>query len=316
MCDAWIVKAGERIPLIQACVNALMGRFDDAPLILNEFRIDISEWGWGEDPASRRNFLTGVVPTADDETLVSLHDYLIGGEQAPISADAEEIWGQFPIRVFLSHKWEDAVWASEVKTVLARYGISAFVAHKDIEPTKRWREAIKTGLRSCHMLVAIMHDDFHKSQWCDQEVGWALGREIVVATVRRAGIERGQDGFLEEVQDIQWDPAKSTGEWRVAQEIFRAAIRAVKPPELVRRALAEALVASSSYDNTRNLWSAIERQDRWEGESLDRIKFAAETNSQVYAANVGTESVPDLIGALVARYDPSPASAVGDEVPF
>jgi len=167
------------------------------------------------------------------------------------------------------------------------------------------------------MMVAVLHEDFHKSQWCDQEVGWALGRGIPVATVRRTlEFERGVDGFMEEVQDILLDPSKSTGEWRAAQEIFRVAIRSVKPPELVRRALAEALVSSTSYENTRNLWAAVARQDQWEQPSLDRIKFAAQTNAQVYSAVVGERTLPELIGQLVDQYEPKPIDWASGETPF
>jgi hypothetical protein len=313
---ARLMKPGERIPMIQASVDALLDRFDDADLILREFHIETDGWGWNSSNESRRNFLTGTIPTADDESLVSLHDFLIGSEQAPVASDAEDIWGPLPIRVFLSHKWEDAAWVGSVKDVLAHYGITAFVAHQDIAPSKLWREAIKSGLRSCHVLVAVMHDEFHASQWCDQEVGWALGRGIPVATVRRADVERGNDGFLEEVQDITYDPAKSPGSTRVGQAIFRAAIRSVKDPELVRRAIAEAFVSTQSYENTRNLWPAVLRQDRWEKASLDRLKFAVETNSQVYGAVLGNDTFPDLITGLVDKYNPAPASSQSGETPF
>ena len=191
---------------------------------------------------------------------------------------------------------------SSLRGKLAKFGITAFVAHNDITPSKQWREVIKAGLRSCHMMVAILHDDFHKSQWCDQEVGWALGRGIPIATLcRTLEFERGIDGFLEEVQDVQLDPSNGTGEWRAAQEIFRAAIRSVKPPEPVRRALAEALIASPNFDNSRNLRPAVQRQDQWEQASLDRLKCAVQTNRQVYEAVVTERTLPDLISELVEQ---------------
>ncbi|WP_344004926.1 toll/interleukin-1 receptor domain-containing protein [Microbacterium paludicola] len=313
------MKPGERIPLIKASIDALLPRMDDdATLVLNQFGAQL-DGSYGRDTDSRRSFLTWAVQELSDETLLGLHDYLVGDEQAPVSVSADDDpWTDLPIRVFLSHKWEDAEWVSSLRSVLAKYGITAFVAHKDITPSKQWREVIKAGLRSCHMMVAVLHDDFHKSQWCDQEVGWALGRGIPIATLRRSlEFERGTDGFLEEVQDIQLDPSRGTGEWRAAQEIFRAAIRSVKPPELVRRALAEALVASPSWENTRNLWSAIARQDQWEQASLDRIKFAVQTNRQVYDAMVGERQLTALVDELVQQYEPKPIDwSTGDETPF
>lgn len=308
------MKPGERIPLIKNVAEALLER-DDAALVLNQFGI---EWDGrhvnGVD--SHRASFTWSVQDAADETLTSLHDYLVGAEQAPVSSPEDDnLWGDQPLRIFISHKWEDAEWAGKVRDVLAKYGITAFVAHKDIVPSKHWREVIKSGLRTCHMMVAVLHDDFHASEWCDQETGWALGREIPIATLRRGNdFERGKDGFLEEVQDIVIDLSRSTGEWRAAQEIFRAAIRSVKPPELVRRTLTEALVTSANYENTRKLWAAISRQEQWEVASLDRIRFAIETNRQVYEANVDGVMIPTLVEGLIDRFDPKPSA--DEEVPF
>ena len=46
----------------------------------------------------------------------------------------------------------------------------------------------------------MKHPGFPKSRWTDQEVGWALGRDVHVLPVRR-GID--PYGFLGEVQGIQ-----------------------------------------------------------------------------------------------------------------
>ncbi|MDQ0575233.1 toll/interleukin-1 receptor domain-containing protein [Agromyces albus] len=312
------MKPGERIPLIKASIDALLPRMDDdATLVLDQFGLS-GDGSWSRDDASRKRYLTWSIAEATDSTLQSLHDYLVGGEQAPVSISSDDNpWGNQPIRVFLSHKWEDAEWVGKVQSSLSKFGISAFVAHKDITPSRQWREVIKSGLSSCHILVAVLHEDFHKSQWCDQEVGWALGRGVPVATLRRKlEFERGVDGFLEEVQDIQLDPTRGTGEWRAAEEIFRAVVRSVKPPELVRRALAEALVTSPSFDNTRKLWPAIFRHDQWEQESLDRIKFAVETNRQVYEADMSGVLLPKLVNELVQKFEPKPSGWADDETPF
>jgi len=311
------VKPGERVLLIKSIIPALLDQFDDAPLILTQFGVYIDDESWDDTPASRRRFLSEVVPRADDETLAGLRDFLIGGDQAPAQLGDDELWNGQPVHVFLSHKTEDAEWVSSVRVALASYGISGFVAHRDISPSEHWREVIKRGLKSCHVLVAVLHPNFHSNSWCDQEVGWAVGRGIPIVTVRRdVNFDRGRDGFLDEVQDIILDPKHGTGEYYLAQQIFRIAIRAL-PPELARRSIAEALVASSSFANTRALWPAIERQDKWEKESLDRLKYAVTTNRQVYEANVDGTLVPELIATVAEKYDPTPKPAsYDDEMPF
>jgi hypothetical protein len=76
-----------------------------------------------------------------------------------------------------SHVHTNRHFVGQVKRRLAeRHGMDAFVAHDDIDPSKHWREVIKTGLSTCDMFVVFLDPGFHESQWCDQEVGWALAR--------------------------------------------------------------------------------------------------------------------------------------------
>src|SRR5690606_30030135 len=104
-----------------------------------------------------------------------------------------------PARAFLSHVHEERVFVGAVKEILTnRYGIDAFVAHDDIHPSKTWRSTIKTALDTCDFFVAFLHPKFHESQWCDQEVGWALSRGIPILPVHPVGFDRStaMDGFL------------------------------------------------------------------------------------------------------------------------
>ena len=62
---------------------------------------------------------------------------------------------------------QQRAFAGNLQTHLANYGISGFVDHKDIAPTKEWQDEIVAGLDTCHAL-ALMHKDFHASQ----EIGY------------------------------------------------------------------------------------------------------------------------------------------------
>jgi hypothetical protein len=76
------------------------------------------------------------------------------------------------------------VFAAELQTYLLGYGISSFVAHNDIEPTSEWQNEIESALATCDSLVALLHEEFHKSNWTDQEIGFAMGRGVPVCSVR------------------------------------------------------------------------------------------------------------------------------------
>lgn len=68
--------------------------------------------------------------------------------------------------------------AAALKDSLSIYGISCFVAHMDIHPTKEWQSEIENALSSMDSLVALMTKDFHNSLWTDQEIGFVLEKEF------------------------------------------------------------------------------------------------------------------------------------------
>jgi hypothetical protein len=109
---------------------------------------------------------------------------LVGKRLVPPDA-AARIWGDpESFRVFLSHKAQIQKQTAELKNDLARFGISAFVAHKDINPTKTWQDEIEYALATMDAFVALMTPDFHDSDWTDQEVGFAVARNVPLVAVR------------------------------------------------------------------------------------------------------------------------------------
>ena len=109
----------------------------------------------------------------------------------PTRSDEKRIWKPGRIRLFLSHVSRIKLAASGLKEALAAYGIDAFVAHQDIKPTLEWQREIEFALRSMHMLCALVTEDFTKSLWTDQEVGFALGRGIPVVPISCGAVPYG-----------------------------------------------------------------------------------------------------------------------------
>lgn len=85
---------------------------------------------------------------ADSGNLEMLEDYCelntsmdTDGLQAPSETG--------PIKVFISHKAEDRILASAMKTRLLNFGIEGFVAREDINVTSMWELEIEKNLREC-----------------------------------------------------------------------------------------------------------------------------------------------------------------------
>lgn len=121
---------------------------------------------------------------------------------------AQRIWADDYFRLFMSHKAQVKRETAQLKTDLEAYGISAFVAHEDIHPTRAWQDEIENALASMDGFVALMTPDFHESDWTDQEVGYALARGVPIIALR---LGRDPYGFLGKFQGLSCD-------WRSAPE--------------------------------------------------------------------------------------------------
>lgn len=97
------------------------------------------------------------------------------------------IYGEGTYAVFLSHIADYKKPVSEIKQELAPYGVSCFVAHEDIEPNTMWANEIMDALYSADLLVALMTNGYHESNWTDQEIGCAIGRGIPVIAMNIDG---------------------------------------------------------------------------------------------------------------------------------
>jgi len=130
----------------------------------------------------------------------------------PTSDDISRIWQPNCLRLFLGHISNHKTAISSLKNELEIFGVSGFVAHEDIEPTKEWENEIFLALSSAHALAAFLTVDFHKSKWTDQEVGIVLGRGILVIPVR-IGIDpygfmarrQAMTGNLENIEQLAMD---------------------------------------------------------------------------------------------------------------
>ena len=136
---------------------------DRASQVLEAFRDATSENG---DDAYRA---VNIHPSSDAKGELNIN----------ILTEEPTFWQRGYYRMFISHLTDDKLFAGDLKRVLGTLGISCFVAHEDIEPTKVWQDEIVKALASSDALCAIVSPGLVNSKWCDQEVGFALGRDIL-----------------------------------------------------------------------------------------------------------------------------------------
>lgn len=113
------------------------------------------------------------------------------------------MWKPDNFRLFISHLTTNKDYASKLKQCLQDYGIDCFVAHKDIKPSKEWELEIERALFTMDALCAIVVPDFIKSQWCDQEVGIALGQKKQVFAINRGSMPYGFFGKYQALKGLK-----------------------------------------------------------------------------------------------------------------
>ena len=202
----------------------------------------------------------------------------VGKRSVSIDATAR-IWENSGFRLFLSHKSEVKKETAELKVRLRSYGVSAFVAHEDIEPTQEWRDEIENALSSMDGFVALMTLGFHDSDWTDQEVGFAFARGVPIIAVR---LGKDPYGFIGKLQAL-------TTEWSLGAEeivkllirndtMFSAYLQALKnvPSFDVGNKIAKVLLSMNAmseeqidsllvtYNNTRELQGCYALNGTWE----------------------------------------------------
>lgn len=172
-----------------------------------------------------------IVPKADieDETTVE---------------DVEDVtfWNLGYYKIFISHLTADKVLAANLKKALSVYGISGFVAHEDIEPTREWAIEIEKALLTMDCLCAIISPKFNGSLWCDQEVGFALGRRTLIIPIRN---EADPYGLMGKYQGIQ---SKNKTVNLLAEEIFKVLCKNSHSKKTYTRILGNLFLNSRNSD--------------------------------------------------------------------
>ena len=211
------------------------------------------------------------------------------------------------LRLFLSHVSKYKVAVSKLKDGLALYGIAAFVAHEDIEPSLQWRDEIELGLRSMHALAALVTPDFHASPWTDQEIGWALGRGILVLPIRL-----GQDpyGFAGKIQAITGNLDQLEG---LAAPILKSLLTNPQTHGEMRRALVTAFCEASSFLIALTLRDHIIEVTDFTEEEKTALRNACVENDQVSGAYGVRTAIYKVFGKPP---EPKPIVHQGDDVPF
>jgi len=236
-------------------------------------------------------YILEMTKNVNEDVLIDLGSQLGLELESSSSHIAPAFWQPGYFRLFLSHLSAESGRASELRAELTSYAISAFVAHRDIAPTKDWQEQIELALHTSDALCALMHPGFHESYWTDQEVGVAMGRRILIVSVRL-----GQDpyGFIGKFQAMP-------GTGRTTPILARALFDLLAGNKQTSSRMAEALTTrfenASTYKEAKDAITLIELLPSPGARIHDRLSAALLANDQVGSAY----GVPERVKALATR---------------
>lgn len=193
---------------------------------------------------------------------------LLSGKRAVPPDATKRIWGDNGFRLFLSHKSEVKKETAILKDSLRMFGVSCFVAHEDIHPTKAWQEEIESALASMDGLAALMTDSFHNSDWTDQEVGFAIARGVPVIAVR---LGKDPYGFIGKFQALP-------GKWETcAEDIAKILIN----NDRMFAAYIEALRNCSSFNEGNTLAKILSGIEKLSSPQINELVTAFNENSEL-----------------------------------
>jgi hypothetical protein len=255
-------------------------------LTLKQFKFPISD----EYTGDTFNYVLMHIKDGKDKNLIELAAHLgimidsVESELKPV------FWKEGYTKLFITHLASDKVNAHEIKKRLGKYSISGFVAHDDIEPTRDWQNEIEVALRTCDALLALMVKGFHESKWTDQEIGVALGRDILIIPVRM-----GQDpyGFIAKYQAITY-----TSHDDLIDSVLALLLKNKKTSKRMSYSLMNKFENSESYAEAKENIILIEKLKYWDSTLSDRLKNSVDSNSQIKHSY----GVPERISNLINKF--------------
>lgn len=188
------------------------------------------------------------------------------------------LWKDKALRLFISHRDNHKAVAYELAEALEPYGVSAFVAHDAIKPMKEWQKEILNGLITMEVMLVLLTDDFHESNWTNQEVGFALGKGIPIICVKVGTVD--PKGFVSPHQALK---ASYDDIYKAAPLIHKTLINEIGQEGRLKEILIGAFISSCSYiDAMDNLKRLTETADKLTESEFERIAKGYSKNDQLF----------------------------------
>lgn len=282
-----MLTPSERIKLITE-ISRRLGKeqWTVVDLTLRQFSLPTTD-DWRGDIIP---YVMRMIESATEDALLALASH-VGLDLVRPSGMEPTFWTPGYLRLFVTHVSADKEYAYSLQVALAQFGISAFVAHTDIEPTKAWQDEIELALSTADALVALMTPGFHESRWTDQEIGFAMGRSILIVSVRL-----GHDpyGFIGKFQALDGQGVQSDA---TVRRLFDILLQHKRTRTRMKEGLVTLFETSETFQNAKDRMTLLEGISEWPEPLRRRIRDAPQSNNQIGDAFGVPERITQLLGA-------------------
>lgn len=311
------MKRIERLDLIDRIGRELQSRMSYADINVYLAGFDIDTNKETSSVNSKWVYTKELLADVPDETILKLADELEieHGFVVPRDLDLSDskFWITGHFRLFLSHLSSFKVKTSQLQKALRAYGISAFVAHDDIEPTKEWQDEIEKALFSMDALAAILTPGFKESNWTDQEVGVAVGRDVLIVPIRK---RLDPYGFIAKYQGMQGE-GKTIGD--VADHLFQVLGNHPKTKNRMAGALVEQILVSSEVSEANTKLDLLRRIGSLPEKHLEKLRENVLENSKLAESDSFVLMVNELFeerGLAILTREQEMAESFDEDIPF
>jgi len=285
--------------------------------ICKKFCDDINACG----ESIENEYIHSVSIEENDESDIRCQQAVFLSRRQQIMPDSLSFWTPGCIRLFISHRDSHKQHAKALADELEGYGIGAFVAHDTIEPLEEWQHTIRKGLETMEIMLAFVTDDFHGSTWTNQEIGYALGRNIPIISLR---LEKSNpQGFLGSIQALKGniDEARAS-----AFDVYELIAEKLGNGDRLRSALVSSFIQSSDFSETKRRF--IRMRDvvsELNDDQVEQIINGFEQNDQINGAwyLVNQPRLQDFLNKTTGRRYQVKGDkivlmkeSISDEIPF
>lgn len=280
---------------------------DQQNLLLEEFGL---RWLDPEWPS----FAARLAMVSDDD-LVEMYSTVFDVDTSDVpmstSSQAGGNWKTGYVRLFISHVSEERQFAQEVADELAVVGVHGFVAHETMEIGLPWQRQIESSLQTMDAFLALIHSGFSTRFWCQQEAGWALGRNVP-----RLALRLGEDptGFL---GSDQWPSRVGRTAKEVAREVSSWIGSIPHLGDTVLEELIRALAEAPNYFDAEAAAKRVAALRTLPDEAFDRIDKVWWSNDQLHGGRLPTRVMQPFYQARGRGWPPpKPPPATAGYEPF